>query len=193
MSITSLVVQLTLIDSDPIDLNANSTRPVELYEVVTQQQGVLLFGTRQQFWLNAPETGVLTPTRSIIKPISSYESDINISPLDIGTTIGFVSKTPDYSKLMIMEGQGQEVDPAVVEISKVVTGWLPNTITRMAVSPQNSFVALTGNKDKNVYIYRFYNDGQEDRMQAWTKWEMPGEVQALQILNDMVFTVTMQV
>ena len=30
----------------------------------------------------------------------------------------------------------------------------------------------------------------EDKMQAWTKWEMPGEVQALNILNDIVFSVT---
>ena len=172
-----------MVDSDPIDVNANSTRPVELYEVVTQQQGVLLFGTRQQFWLSAPDTGVLTPTRSVIRTISSYESDKNISPLDIGTTIGFVSKTPDYSKLMVMQGQGDDVDPVVVEISKVVTGWLPNTINNMAVSPQNSFVALTGNDDNFVYIYKFYNDGQEDRMQAWAKWEMPGKVQAITIIK----------
>ena len=77
--------QLTTSDADPIDINANSTRPVELYEVVIQPQGILLFGTRQQFWLSSPETGVLTPTSSVIKAISSYESDINISPLDIGT------------------------------------------------------------------------------------------------------------
>ena len=184
--------QLALVDSDPIDVNANSTRPVELYEVVTQQQGVLLFGTRQQFWLSAPDTGVLTPTRSVIRTISSYESDKNISPLDIGTTIGFVSKTPDYSKLMVMQGQGDDVDPVVVEISKVVTGWLPNTIGNMAVSPQNSFVALTGNDENFVYIYRFYNDGQEDRMQAWAKWEMPGKVQGITIMNDMVYTITLQ-
>ena len=76
-----------------------------------------------------------------------------------------------------MQGQGDDVDPVVVEISKVVTGWLPNTIGNMAVSPQNSFVALTGNDENFVYIYRFYNDGQEDRMQAWAKWEMPGKVQ----------------
>ena len=98
-----------------------------------------------------------------------------ISPLDIGTSIGFVSKTPDYSKLMIMQGQGSHIDPVVVEISKVVTGWLPNTINRMAVSPQNSFVVLTGKDEKDLYIYRFYNDGQEDKMQAWTRWKMPGQ------------------
>ena len=186
------ISQLTTSAADPIDINANSTRPVELYEVVIQPQGILLFGTRQQFWLSSPETGVLTPTSSVIKAISSYESDINISPLDIGTSIGFVSKTPDYSKLMIMQGQGDQVDPTVVEISKVVTGWLPDSINRMTVSPQNSFVTLTGKDDKNLYIYRFYNDGAEDKMQAWTKWEMPGTVQALTIANDMIFTVTLQ-
>ena len=36
----------------------------------------------------------------------------------------------------------------------------------------------------------FYNDGQEDRMQAWTKWEMPGKVQAITILNDDGCTIT---
>ena len=183
--------QLILGDGDPIDLNANSTRPVELFEVVTQPQGVLLFGTRQQFWLAAQETGVVTPTASSVQTICSYEADKRISPLDIGTTIGFVSKTPDYSKLMIMQGQGSDIDPVVVEISKVVTGWLPNTINRMAVSPQNSFVVLTGKDDEYLYIYRFYNDGQEDRMQAWTRWKMPGPVQALQVINDMIAMVTM--
>ena len=186
------VSQLTNSDADPIDVNANSTRPTELFEVVTQPQGILLFGTRQQFWLSSLETGVLTPTTSSIKTISSFEADKKIPPLDIGTTIGFVSKSPDYSKLMLMQGEGSDVDPNVVEISKVVTGWLPNTINRMAVSPQNSFVVLTGKDDDYLYIYRFYNDGQEDRMQAWTKWQMPGKVQALQVLNDMMAICTLQ-
>ena len=36
------VSQLTNSDADPIDVNANSTRPTELFEVVTQPQGILL-------------------------------------------------------------------------------------------------------------------------------------------------------
>ena len=152
----------------------------------------MFFGTRQQFWLSAPETGVLTPSTTVIKTISSFEADKQISPLDIGTSIGFVSKTPDYSKLMMMQGEGEDVDPNVVEISKVVSGWLPNDINRMAVSPQNSTVLLTANDSEFVYLYRFYNDGQEDKMQAWSKWKMPGKVQALNVANDMLFIVTLQ-
>ena len=34
--------QLTTTDGDPIDVNANSTRPVDLFEIVPQPQGVLV-------------------------------------------------------------------------------------------------------------------------------------------------------
>ena len=183
--------QLAALDTDPIDVNANTTRPVNLFETIVQQQGVVLFGTRQQFYLSAPETGVLTPSRALIKQISNYEINENISPLDIGTTIGFVSQMPNYSRLMLMQGDGLEVDPVVVDISKVVTGWLPK-VTMMATSPQNSFVALANRDTNNVYIYRFYNDGQEDKMQAWQRWELQGNIKACNIANDLMFMVTEQ-
>ena len=183
--------QLVSLDTDPIDVNANTTRPVNLFETIVQQQGVVLFGSRQQFYLSAPETGVLTPSRALIKQISNYEINENISPLDIGTTIGFVSQMPDYSRLMLMQGDGLEVDPVVVDISKVVTGWLPK-VTMMATSPQNSFVALANRDTNDVYIYRFYNDGQEDKMQAWQRWQLQGKIKACNIANDLMFLITEQ-
>ena len=183
--------QLTSLDTDPIDVNANTTRPCNLFEVIVQQQGVVLFGTRQQFYLSAPETGVLTPSRALIKQISNYEINENIAPLDIGTTIGFVSRMPDYSRLMLMQGDGLEVDPVVVDISKVVTGWLPK-VTIMSASPQNSFVALADRNTRNLYIYRFYNDGQEDKMQAWQRWELQGNIKACTIADDLMYFITEQ-
>ena len=51
---TSLLSQLlTQIASDPIDLNAASVRPVELFNVLPDSQGLLLFSKRQQFLLFA--------------------------------------------------------------------------------------------------------------------------------------------
>ena len=183
--------QLAALDTDPVDLNANTTRPCNLFEVIVQPQGVVLFGTRQQFFLSAPETGVLTPSRALIRQISNYEAVEDISPLDVGTTMAFVSRMPDYSRLMLMQGDGDEVDPIVVDISKVVTGWLPK-VTMMATSPQNSFVALANKDTRNIYIYRFYNDGQEDKMQAWQRWELQGNIKACNITDDLMFFVTEQ-
>ena len=48
----------TQIASDPIDLNVASVRPVELFNVLPDSQGLLLFSKRQQFLMFANDTGV---------------------------------------------------------------------------------------------------------------------------------------
>ena len=184
--------QLTTLDSDPIDLNCNSTRPVELVDVVPQPAGIVLFAGREQFYMSAPETGVLTPSTTIIKGICNYECSYTIPPMEIGTNIAFVSKMPDYTRLMLMEAQGLQADPKVIEISKVITGWMPGNVSMMAVSPQNSFVILASRDTNDMYLYRYYNDGQEDKMQAWQRWTLPGNIQACNIVNDLMFIVTEQ-
>ena len=180
--------QLAVLDTDNVDLSAASTRPVDLFDVLVQQQGIILFGNRQQFFLSSPDNGVITPTNSVIKPICNYELNRKISPEDLGTSVAMVSRSPDYSRLMLMQGNGLEVDPVVVDISKVVSGWLPN-VDMMAVSPQNSFVALTQTGSSDIYLYRFYNDGQEDKMQAWQRWNLPGAIKAMNVIDDLIYFI----
>ena len=64
-----------------------------------------------------------------------------------------------------------------------------DTINILQTSPQNSFVALASQNTREVYIYRFYNNGERDVMQAWFKWTLPGTCQSLAIVDDQVFMV----
>ena len=64
------------------------------------------------------------------------------------------------------------------------------TINILQTSPQNSFVVLASQNTKEAYIYRFYNNGEQDVMQAWFKWTLPGTCQTLAIVDDQVFMVT---
>ena len=183
---------LTQIASDPIDLNVSSTRPVTLFDVLPTAQGLLLFGDRQQFMLSATDANTLTPTSSIIRTVSSYEMDSNISPVDIGTTVGFVNKVPDYAKVFSMQLRDVEQPPIVVDISKVVLEWIPETVDRLVSSPQNSFILLVDRQSSYLYIYNYYNDGEKDLFQAWTKWELTGTIQDAYVLNDDIVVITQQ-
>tara|TARA_R110002012_G_scaffold154241_4_gene314470 strand:- start:3142 stop:5691 length:2550 start_codon:yes stop_codon:yes gene_type:complete len=180
--------QLALLDTDNVDLSATSTRPTDLFDVIVQQQGIVLFGKRQQFFLSAPDNGVITPNNTVIKPVCNYELNPEISPQDMGTTVAMVSRSPDYSRLMLLQGDGLEVDAVVVDISKVVSGWLPD-VNMMEVSSQNSFAALTKIDSSDIYLYRFYNDGQEDKMQAWQRWTLPGAIKKMNIVDDLIYFV----
>ena len=181
----------TQIASDPVDLSTSSIRPTLLTGVLPTAQGLILFSKNQQFLMFAPN-GLFTPTTTIIRGISNYEMDINIDPVDNGSNINFVSKTPGYTRIYQMRTAGQEMNPVVLDIGRVVSEYIPSTITDLIASPQNSFIAMWGTSANDVYFYRTYSDGQQEVMQAWFKWQLPGKVQTLAVDSDVMYAVTMQ-
>ena len=178
----------TVIDSDPIDLNCSSIRPAKLFAVIPQTQGLILFSKFEQFKLFSDDAA-LTATDSIIRSISNYEADSGIDPVDVGTNIIFLSKTPAFTRTMAMTTRGNNASPTIVDIGKVASEYVPSSIDNLVASPQNSFVAMSSQNDGQVFFYRFFNTGEKDIMQAWFKWEMPGQVQTLGIAQDMMFFV----
>jgi hypothetical protein len=181
---------LTQIDSDPIDLNVASVRPVTLSDVLPSPQGLLVFSERQQFQVFTTDGSGLTPSSAVVRSLSNYEMNTNIPPADVGTTTAFVSNVSGYSKLFTLQLQDIERNPIVVDISKVVFEWIPDSIDDVTVSPQNSVIVLIDRNSSYLYMYRYYNNGKEDLFQAWTKWELPGTIQTARILNDSLIVIS---
>ena len=181
---------LTQIDSDPVDLNVSSVRPVKLFDVLPSPQGLMLFSEQQQFQVYAADSSLLTPSSALIRSLSNYEMDSKITPADMGTTTAFVTKIAGYSKVFTLSLRDVEQTPIVVDISKAVLEWIPDTVDTLSTSPQNSVVMLVDRDTSYLYLYRFYNNGKEDLFQAWTKWQLPGNIQIAEILNDDVTIVS---
>ena len=185
------VSALTAIASDPVDLSTSSIRPTLLTGVIPTAQGLILFSKNQQFLMFAPN-GIFTPEATIIRGISNYEMDIDIDPVDNGTTLNFVSKATGYTRVFAMQTSGQEMNPIVVDVSRVVSEWIPSTVSDLVASPANSFIAMYGSTKPDIYLYRTYSDGQRDLMQSWFRWSLPGNVQTLHIDSDILYGVTEQ-
>jgi hypothetical protein len=181
----------TALESDPIDISCSSIRPTALHAVIPVAQGVILFSSSQQF-LMFSDTGVLSPTTSTIRTISNYEVNKNIDPVDVGTNISFASKTPGYSRVFGMVTKGQQMSPQVLDISRVVKEWISPDIDLMIASPQNSLIAMSGQDLKEVFLFRYYNDGEKNLMESWVSWNMPGTVQFLATNTDDMYAVTKQ-
>ena len=181
----------TIVDSDPVDISCSSVRPTSLHSVLPTAQGVVLFSENQQFIMFS-DTGVLTPSLTTIRTLSNYQMDKNIEPVEVGTNICFVSKTPGYSRVFSMVTRGQQENPQVLDISRVVKEWISPDIDSMIASPQNSMIAASGQSLNEVFIYRYYNDGEKNLMEAWVSWLMPGNVQFLATNSDEMYAVTKQ-
>ena len=185
------VSALTQTDNDPIDINCSSLRPAVLHAVLPAAQGLVLFSKNQQF-LMFSDTGILTPKDTVIRTISNYENDPMIDPVDVGANMVFVSKSPGYTRIYGMLTRGQQENPDVVDIGRIVSEWVPDTVADLIASPQNSFFAMYGPTTPYIYFFRTYIVGNETVMQAWFNWQMQGNVQALAVDSDDLFVVTYQ-
>ena len=178
-------------DADPIDLTASTIKPATLYSVLPTTQGLLLFSKDQQFMLSS-DTGVLTPTTTNIKVIANYDMDTEVRPVDMGGIIQFISKTPSYTRTFGMQTFGQDDNPKILDIGRVVNEWVPESVDTLIASPQNKFITLSSQDSRKIYFYRTYSDGKETLVEAWFNWELPGTVQTIAVDSDALFTVTKQ-
>lgn len=182
---------LTQVASDPIDINVSSIIPTRLHSILPVTQGLLLFSANQQFMLSAVDD-IFSPATVSVNTISSYENDTTISPVDMGTTVGFISKTDSFSRVFEMQTRGSKENPSVAEVSNVVSEWIPASIDRMKASAQNSLLVMSSKSSKTVYTLRYYTENQERQIEAWMKWDMLGEVIHIDIYQDVVYVVTKQ-
>tara|TARA_B100000029_G_scaffold264924_1_gene261102 strand:+ start:532 stop:3366 length:2835 start_codon:yes stop_codon:yes gene_type:complete len=181
----------TITDADPVDLSCSTIRPAALHAVIPTTQGLVLFSKNQQFLMSADDM-VLTPTKTTIRALSNYEVDTEINPVDIGTHINFISKTPSYTRIFGMATRGQDENPEVLDVGRIVNEWVPATVDTFIASPQNQFLALSSQSSDKVYFYRTYSDGEKSLVQAWFNWQLPGNVQTIFVDQDDLFAVTKQ-
>lgn len=182
---------LTQVASDPIDINVSSIIPTRLHSVLPVTQGLVLFSANQQFMLSAVDD-IFSPATVSVNTISSYENDPDISPVDMGVTVGFISKTDSFSRVFEMQTRGSKENPSVAEVSNVVSEWIPASIDRMKASAQNSLLVMSSKTSNTVYTLRYYTENQERQIEAWMKWDMLGEVIHIDIYQDVVYVVTKQ-
>ena len=181
----------TITDSDPIDLSASTVKPVALHSVLPSTQGLVLFSANQQFLMGAAD-GILTPAKTVIRTIANYEMDTIIDPVDTGTTINFISKTPSYTRVFAMVTRGENENPQVADIGRVVNEWIPSTVDTLISSAQNQFIAFSGQSTRYIYFFRQYAEGKDIKLQTWFNWLAPGNVQTIATDSDEFFAVTKQ-
>ena len=178
-------------DADPIDIRASTIKPATLHSVLPTTQGLLLFSKDQQFMMSAVD-GVLTPTTTNVRVISNFDMDTEITPVDMGGIIQFLSKTPSYTRTFGMQTFGQDENPKILDVGRVVNEWVPATVDTLIASPQNKFIAMSDQSSRYIYFFRTYSDGKEVLVEAWFNWQLPGTVQAIAVDSDSFYTVTKQ-
>ena len=179
----------TLTAADPIDLSCASIKPATIRSVVPITQGLLLFSDSQQFLMEA-ENGAWTPANCTISTIANYECDRYLKPIDLGSTVLYASRNQSWSRVFEIFTRGQRETPTVTETTKIVPEWMPQSITDSVGSAQNGLWAASGRASNTLYMYKFFEQGDERPMAAWVKWLLPSNVIHTAVQSDVLYVLT---
>lgn len=178
---------IAISDADPIDLTASSTIPAILKGVVGTPKGLVLFAERSQFLLASNEIAFSSSTVKMTE-ISNYFYRSQVLPLNSGVSISFISESQTYSKVMEMAVDSVENRPQVADITRVIPEYLPPNFTWGEVFPNNNLIAYGEGTDE-VYVFKFFNNGDERQLAGWTRWLYPAQVKMFAAEDDLFYTV----
>ena len=180
----------TLLDSDPIDLQASNTKVSILRYAIPYQDELIIFSDQIQFRFNAAET-ILTPSTAVITVLTQYEVDINCRPLPVAGTIVFAQANGVWSSFreFSVKGAGSALVADASDLTSYVNSYIPSDVFKLTSNDTgNSWFALsskTGFTDR-VYVYKYFyrntGSGAERAQSSWSYWQLNGADTILQVL-----------
>lgn len=179
---------VTIIDSDPIDISAGSTRRVEFRHALQQSNGLLVFADNAQYILQT-RTEAFSPATAELNLISSYSHSTDVPPLDLGSTIVVVEeneKSVAVSELTI----NIDSNPLKKELSKLIPSYIPNGINLITNTLSASLFGYSSIQEpESLYLFRYYTQDTERLIASWFKWTFPCDVLFVEFHEDEVYVV----
>ena len=179
---------VTISDSDPIDLTASASKPAFLKSAVTTPKGLLLFSENNQFLMRSEEVA-FAPATVKLTEIAAYTMRGSTQPVSTGLSIVFASEADTYSKVFEMAVDSVQNRPQIADLTQIIPEYIPPDLTWVANSPNNSIVYF-GDDSSTVYVFKFFNQGNERQVAGWSKWKFPSEVRMWGADDDTNYIVT---
>ena len=177
---------LTTSSVDPIDIACSSIFPSDLFDGIEINTGLLVFSSNQQFLLSSDDT-VLNPDTAKLRSIATYNYSVDIPPISLGTTVGYVDNSGKYSRFNQMTNITREGEPTVAEVSKVVPSLLPKDIDIITNSRENQIILLGKTGSDTIYGLKYFNTSEKQIQTAWFKWKLNNNLLYHFIIDDVYY------
>jgi metal-sulfur cluster biosynthetic enzyme len=180
----------TVLDSDPIDKTASSSRVSVLRYAVPFQGEMLLFSDDYQFRSYATDAS-LTPTTDAITILTGYEIDPAVRPIQMGGSVVFCQANGEWSQLrqFSVRGAGTALVGDAESITDHVSSYIPSGIFQLAANDTGNSLYCISSKSgyaNRIYTYKYFyrngGSGIERAQSSWSYWDLPGAESILSIV-----------
>ena len=164
---------VNLLDSDRIDITSSVNEITYLNWAIPFSNQLVIFSDRAQFLLTQGNQG-LTPSTAALSLGSSYENSTLCRPVVNDNSIIFAQEKSGASAVYEMYPTGStEISFEAKSISEHIPSYISGKITKISASSLASTVVVqTDTGDNTLYIYKYYNQGNQRVQSAWSKYEL---------------------
>ena len=180
---------LTFSGIDRIDITCSSSSPNALVDGTEINTGLVLFSGTAQY-LFSTDSDILNPETAKMYTLSTYNYNINVSPLSLGTSIAFVDNAGKYSRFFEMINVNRESQPQIIENSKNVQRLLPKDIDTVANSRENQFIVASKRGTNTAYAFKYFGNTEQRLQGAWFVWNFEKNILHQFIINDEYYIVS---
>ena len=174
---------------DRIDLSCSSSSPNSLVDGIELNTGLVLFSSNAQY-LFSTDSDVLNPETAKIYTLSTYNYNINVPPISLGTTLGFIDNAGKFSRFFEMLNVSRETQPEILENSKPVQRLLQQDLDLLTNSRENAFILTCKSGTSSVAGFKYFG-AQNKRLQgAWFLWTFAKPIIHQFIINDDYYIVS---
>lgn len=173
---------IAISDSDPIDMAASSTKPAKLKSAIGTPAGLLLFAENSQF-LMSTEDVAFGPSTVKMKEITNYSYNSDVHPVETGVSVLFATSAETFTKVFELSTDSLQARALVSENTRIVPEYIPPDLSILTSVPNSSMV-LMGTGDEKLYVFKFFNTGNERNFAGWAKWQMSTPIKMVSFAHD---------
>ena len=179
---------IAISDSDPIDMSTSTTRPAKLRAAIGTPSGLLMFAENSQFLLKSEDVA-FGPSTVKIDEISNFAYRSKIHPVETGVSILFTTESDTFSKVFELATDSLNSRPQISDNTRIVPELIPPGLSHITTVPNQSLVIM-GTGDKTLYVFKFFNSGNERQLAGWTTWEMSSDIKSIAFDHDTGFMIS---
>lgn len=178
-----------VLDSDPVDVAVSTNSVAILNHAVPFTNTLMLFSDQQQFSMTS-SGGLLTPQTVAVDMSTAFETSAKCKPVAAGPNVYFVVPSGANSRIReyFVEINSQVND--AFDVTAHVPRYLPSGITELVSSSARDIIfALSPEEPNNLYVYKYYWDGEEKMQSSWSKWIFDDEILSISVLDNYLYMV----
>ncbi|MGY5795205.1 phage nozzle protein len=169
-----------LLDTDPIDLLNGTEDVVDIHSVCLVGQDPVMFSSKRQLALLAPQGNALSPNSAELMAVSAFQTPKGTAPpIAYGTTAFFASPGSSFTGVeqYVLNTDSNRPTGDSNPVTDHVPAYIPAKVWQFAECSSENLLFLIAGEDRNlVFTYQFLDTSDQGRVQsAWSKWAFDKE------------------